>query len=86
MYADLFTETAKVFDEAKTHNGKASIRAWIEKTTSDYKTVMKPLTYNGNSEKGILKTEVSGTFPGSPFVFIYNFEFDGDKIKSLEIK
>jgi len=84
-YANLFTETAQVSDEAKTHKGKAAVKAWVEKTTAEYKTIMKPLTFEGNNEKGTLKTEVSGTFPGSPFVFTYNFEFDGEKIKSLEI-
>ncbi|MEL1243045.1 nuclear transport factor 2 family protein [Flavobacterium sp. DGU11] len=84
-YANLFTENAKVFDEARTHTGKAAIKDWVEKTTAEYKTVMKPLAFEGDNEKGVLKTEVSGTFPGSPFIFTYNFEFDGEKIKSLEI-
>lgn len=84
-YANLFSETAKVFDETKTHTGKAEIQAWVEKTTKEYNIIMKPLHFEGNSKEGILKTEVSGTFPGSPLVFSYNFEFDGKHIQSLEI-
>jgi len=84
-FANLFSETAKVFDEAKTHTGKAQIKAWVEKTMQEYNTMMKPIDFEGDSREGILKTEVSGTFSGSPLVFTYTFEFDGKHIQSLEI-
>ena len=84
-FSNLFSETAKVFDEAKTHTGKVKIKAWIEKATKEYKMKMNPVGFEGNSKEGVLKAETSGNFPGSPFVFTYTFEFDGNCIQSLEI-
>lgn len=84
-FTSLFSENAKVFDEAQTHTGKTEIKAWVEKTTKEYNTKMKPVDFEGNNKKGVLKAEISGTFPGSPLVFTYNFEFVKNKIQSLAI-
>jgi len=82
-YADCFTDTAVVFDEGKTHNGKTEIQNWIAAANSEYKTVMKPLNYN--EKENILSAEVSGTFPGSPVVLKYHFELSDGLIQSLKI-
>lgn len=84
-FVDCFSETARVFDEQKTHTGKEQIKAWMETTTREYNMVMKPLGFEGSKAAGVFKTKVSGTFPGSPIVFDYNLTFDGDLISSLEI-
>ncbi len=84
-FVDCFSETARVFDEQKTHIGKEEIKSWMENTTKEYNMVMKPIGFEGNEEAGVFKTQVSGTFPGSPIVFDYNVEFDGGLIRSLEI-
>lgn len=84
-FANCFSDTAVAFDEGKTHTGKSAIKTWIEKATAEYNSKMKPLSFEGDSEKGVLKTEVSGTFPGSPLVLTYHLKFDGKHIKSLEI-
>lgn len=80
-YANCFTENAEVFDEGKTHNGKAEIENWIDKANKEYKATMKSLDYNEN----ILSAEVSGTFPGSPLVLKYHFELNNGLIQSLKI-
>lgn len=80
-YANCFTENAEVFDEGKTHNGKAEIENWINKANKEYKATMKSLDYNEN----ILSAEVSGTFPGSPLVLKYHFELNNGLIQSLKI-
>lgn len=84
-FANCFSETAKVFDEGKTYTGKTEIKTWIEKTTKEYNTLMKPIGFEGDTEKGGLKAEVSGTFPGSPLVLTYHLKFDGKHIESLII-
>lgn len=71
-YANCFTETAVVFDEGKTHNGRKEIENWIEKANKEYQATMKPLEYS--ETKQTLKTEVSGTFPGSPIVLTYHYD------------
>jgi ketosteroid isomerase-like protein len=82
-YADCFSETAVVFDEGKTHNGKTEIQQWIEKANEDYHATMKPLEYSEKDE--ILKAEVSGNFPGSPINLNYHFQLGNGLIESLRI-
>lgn len=82
-YIDCFTETAVVFDEGKTHRGKTQIKNWIERAALEYKVVTKPLEYSINDRT--LKAEISGSFPGSPLVLSYEFEFKNQLIESLKI-
>lgn len=82
-YANCFTENAEVFDEGKTHNGKAEIENWIDKANKEYNATMKPLDYNEN--ENILSAETSGNFPGSPIVLKYHFQLSDGYIQSLKI-
>ena len=82
-YANCFTERAVVFDEGKTHNGRKEIENWIEKANNEYHATMKPLGYS--EIEHALKTEVSGTFPGSPITMTYHYEFQNGLIQSLKI-
>lgn len=82
-YANCFTHTAVVFDEGKTHNGKTEIQNWIAAANKEYQTVMKPLDYNEKDH--VLSAEISGTFPGSPVVLKYHFEFRDGLIQLLKI-
>jgi hypothetical protein len=82
-YANCFTDTAVVFDEGKTHNGKTEIKSWIEKANKEYQATMKPLEYSETAHT--LKTEVSGTFPGSPIIITYHYGFKDGLIQSLKI-
>lgn len=82
-YANCFTETAVVFDEGKTHSGRKEIEKWIDEANRKYQATMKPLEYSETEH--ILKTEVSGTFPGSPIVMTYLYEFQDGLIQSLKI-
>ncbi|WP_343694308.1 nuclear transport factor 2 family protein [Flavobacterium sp.] len=84
-FADCFSETAIAFDEGKTHTGKADIKNWIEKAMKEYSASMKPVDFEGDAEKGILKAEISGNFPGSPLILTYDFKFQNEKIESLRI-
>lgn len=45
-YAQCFTETAVVFDEGKTHNGRKEIENWIDKANKEYKATMEPVDYD----------------------------------------
>ena len=84
-YAGCFTETSIVFDEGKTHKGKKEIQEWIAAANEEYKAVMKPVGYTGTGTGGIFKTEVSGTFEGSPIILNYHVELEGDLIRSLKV-
>lgn len=82
-YANCFTETAVVFDEGETHNGRKEIEKWIDKANKKYQATMKPIEYS--ETKHTLKTEVSGTFSGSPVIMTYYYAFENGLIQSLKI-
>lgn len=82
-YANCFTEKAVVFDEGKTHTGKTEIKNWIDKANKEYQAVMNPIEYSETQQT--LKTEVSGTFAGSPIIMTYYFELDSGLIQSLKV-
>jgi hypothetical protein len=84
-YANCFSETAVVFDEGKTHNGRKEIKQWIEDANHRYKATMKPLSFEEKETDSILKTEVSGSFDGSPIALSYHMKISGDLIQSLRI-
>lgn len=85
-YANCFSEIGVVYDENKKHIGRKEIFEWIEDSNYKYNTVMKPISYDGDESKGVLKTKITGTFPGSPLLFTYKFEYDNDNsIQSLRI-
>lgn len=82
-YANCFTETAVVFDEGKTHIGRIEIKNWIANANQEYGITMKPLGYTAHTQT--LQAEISGTFPGSPLVLTYHYEFKDELIQSLKI-
>lgn len=84
-FANCFTETAVVFDEGHTYTGTKEIQQWITKANEKYKTAIKPIAYEEKETAAMLKAEVSGTFPGSPIVLYYHFEFVNGSIQSLRI-
>lgn len=82
-YAQCFTETAVVFDEGKTHNGKAEIEQWIDKSNKEYKATMEPVDYD--EKENILSAKISGSFPGSPIILKFNFDIVDGKIQQLKV-
>jgi len=83
-YADCFSETAVVFDEGKTHNGKKEIERWIADSNERYKAIIKPLSFEENDTESILKAETSGNFEGSPIVLTYHMKISDELIQSLK--
>ena len=84
-YANCFSETARVFDEGKTHHGRKEIQHWIADSNERYKAVMKPVSFEETETESILKAEVSGNFDGSPLVLSYHLEIADEWIQSLRI-
>ncbi|MFD2602976.1 nuclear transport factor 2 family protein [Flavobacterium suzhouense] len=84
-YANCFSETAVVFDEGKTHNGRNEIQHWINQSNENYKSMMKPLEYTGNGTSGVLSAECSGTFPGSPITLKFHFDVIDGQIQHLKV-
>jgi len=84
-YANCFSETAVVFDEGKTHNGKKEIANWIEDANERYKPTIQLINFEENEMGSLLKVETSGNFEGSPIVLNYQMEIGDGLIKSLKI-
>jgi hypothetical protein len=82
-YSHCFSETAVVYDEGKTHQGRKEIEHWIKKANEAYQAVMKPIAYSATEE--ILNAEVSGNFPGSPIVLSYHLKLEDGLIQALKI-
>ncbi|WP_294312758.1 nuclear transport factor 2 family protein [uncultured Chryseobacterium sp.] len=82
-YAKCFAENAQVFDEGRTHHGKAEIENWIHKANKEYQATMEPLDYD--EKENILSAKTSGNFPGSPIVLKYRFQLADGLIESLKI-
>lgn len=84
-YANCFSETAVVYDEGKMHKGRKEIEKWISNANKNYKSIMKPISFEKSEDESILKAEVSGNFPGSPIVLSYRLNIVGDQIQFLKI-
>ncbi|WP_159800761.1 nuclear transport factor 2 family protein [Flavobacterium sp. MK4S-17] len=84
-YAKCFSETAVVYDEGKTHNGRKEIEAWIADSNERYQATMQPVGLEENKTESILKAETSGNFPGSPIILNYRLKITGGLIEALEI-
>jgi hypothetical protein len=82
-YSNCFSETAVVFDEGRTYNGKIEIQQWIKNANEEYQANMKPLDYSEKEE--LLRAEVSGNFPGSPIILSYHLKLNDGLIQSLKI-
>ena len=80
-----FSDSARVRDEGRDHQGPAAIRSWLEATARQYDDraqVRHAVSRPGNVE---VAAEVSGNFPGSPIVLRFLFTLEGDRIRRLEI-
>ena len=84
-YANCFSETAVVFDEGKTHNGKKEIERWIADSNERYKATIKPVGFEEKETESLLMAETSGNFPGSPIVLTYHMEIADELIQSLKV-
>lgn len=84
-YANLFSETAVVFDEGKMHKGRLEIEHWIDHSNKNYQAMMKPQKYIENGTTNVLSAECSGTFPGSPITLKFHFNIVDGQIQHLKV-
>jgi len=82
---DCFAEDAVVHDEGGTHRGRAAIRQWREETAGKYNFTSEPLALERAGEKWVVRSRVTGNFPGSPVELDYAFRLADDQIVELNI-
>jgi hypothetical protein len=84
--AQCFAENAVVQDEGRTMKGLAAIQRWKAETKQKYRHTVEPLASVQKDGKTIVKTRLTGEFPGSPVELQFVFGLEGDRISSLEIR
>ncbi len=84
--ARLFGPDAIVRDERREHRGAAAIEAWHREANAAARYAVEPLDASVDGSNVVVRTRVSGDFPGSPAELHNHFTLEGDRIALLEIK
>jgi hypothetical protein len=84
--ADCFAAPATVSDEGQTMQGLKAITAWRLETGKKYRHTVDPVAVTAGAGKTIVRTKLTGDFPGSPITRDFVFTLEGDKIAALEIR
>ena len=83
--ARCFTERAVVEDEGQRHTGHAAIKAWKTAASCKYSYTSEPFAQEQKEGRTIVKTRLTGNFPGSPVDLQFVFRLERGKIAHLEI-
>ena len=81
-----FAVDATVQDEGHTYKGLAAIKEWKSATRKRYEPKIEPRETVERNGKTVVRSTVSGNFPGSPVKLEFIFGLQGNKITSLEIQ
>ncbi|MDX3905599.1 MAG: nuclear transport factor 2 family protein [Pigmentiphaga sp.] len=84
--ASCFTPDATVYDEGRTHRGRAAIAAWQTDARKKFQFSAEPLEASRDGNRVAVAANVVGNFPGSPVELEHVFLLADDKIQSLEIR
>jgi hypothetical protein len=82
---ECFGPNAIVRDEGRTYKGLAAIKEWKAQTKRKYNHSVAPLEVAQRDGRTLLKTRLTGNFPGSPVTLEFRFLLEAGKIVSLEI-
>jgi len=80
-----FTEQAVVEDEGRVHSGHAAIKAWKTAASSKYSYTSEPFAQERKDGRTVVKTRLTGNFPGSPVDLQFAFRLERGKIAHLQI-
>ncbi|WP_433157085.1 hypothetical protein [Kribbella sp. CA-247076] len=83
---DLFAEHAEVTDEGKTHRGRAEIRAWLDRSASEYTYTTELVdTRQLDANTWVAVNHLEGNFPGGTVDLNFTFTLDNNQITHLVI-
>mgnify|MGYP001317705962 CR=1 FL=1 len=83
--AECFTGNAVVKDEGHTYQSRAAIKKWKADASVKYQYKCEPFACERTDGRTVVTCRLIGNFPGSPVDLRFFFEFEGDKIASLEV-
>ncbi|WP_040325800.1 nuclear transport factor 2 family protein [Aurantimonas manganoxydans] len=81
----ILAEDAVVRDERRAHQGLRAIRHWRIDTMTRTPFQLRPLDVEDRDGTVVVRTQISGAFPGSPVVLDHHFTLRNDRIAALEI-
>jgi hypothetical protein len=81
-----FAPDAVVVDERREMRGHAAIRAWRERTFSQYRYTADVVDATAAGERIVVTARLAGDFAGSPVDLRFAFTLASDKIAALEIR
>src|SRR2546428_14054579 len=71
--ADCFAAHATVRDEGQTKQCLKAIKAWRLETRKKYRHTLKPAALVARAGKTVVRTKLTGAFPGSPIARDFAF-------------
>ena len=80
-----FAPDGVVTDEGRTHVGHDAIAAWWRAAKAQYGHVAEPHEVSEQAGLTVVRTQVTGRFPGSPAMLTFAFRIAGGKIAALRI-
>jgi hypothetical protein len=80
-----FHPDAVVRDEGREHRGVAAIEAWYRDANTRFRFVVSPRAASVDGPTVVVRTHVTGDFPGGAAELRCTFEVDEDRIQALEI-
>ena len=83
--ARCFTERAIVKDEGQTYSGVAAIATWKREASARYSYTSEPFALEQNDDRYVVRSRLTGSFPGSPVDLRFVFRLERGKIAFLEI-
>ena len=83
--ARCFTAQAVVRDEGRIHTGIDAIKAWKAAASTAYTYTVDPFALDQTGSSHVVRSRVTGNFPGSPVDLQYDFRLVRGLIASLEI-
>jgi hypothetical protein len=75
-----------VSDEGQTLHGLKAIKAWRLETRKKYRHTVEPVAVTARGGTTVVRTRLTGDFPGSPITLDFVFTLEGGKIAALEIQ
>jgi hypothetical protein len=84
--ADCFAAHATVRDEGQSMQGLKAIKAWRLETRKKYRHTVEPVAVTALDGKTVVRTRLTGDFPGRPLTLDFVFTLEGRKIVALEIQ
>lgn len=83
--ANCFHPEGVVHDEGSIYRGRDAIREWREESTRKYNCSTQPFAVEQRGQQWLVRSRVSGDFPGSPADLQFSFRLMDNQIVELQI-